>query len=154
MRRRACLIVVPLLLATHALAQAPAGKAPPERQTTATARTLIALENGWANGVVRRDTALFRRMLDPRFVYTEDASVMGKAEVIASIRDGDRVTEASNADMLVHDFGNTAIVTGILRLKGTAASGPFDRRYRFTDVWMRRNGAWRIIAAQDYLMPK
>ena len=154
MRRRTGLFIVPLLIATQALAQAPAAKAPAERQTTATARALIALENGWANGVVRRDTALFRRMLDPRFIYTEDASVMGKDEVIASIRDGDRVTDASNEDMLVHDFGSTAIVTGILRMKGTGVSGAFDRRYRFTDVWLRRNGTWKIIAAQDYLMPK
>jgi ketosteroid isomerase-like protein len=119
-----------------------------------TARTLIALENDWAHGVVRRDTALFQRMLDPKFVYTEDAAVMGKADVIKSIRDGDRVDRASNSDMLVHDFGGTAVVTGILRLEGRSSTGAFDRRYRFTDTWMRRGGAWRIVAAQDYLIPR
>jgi ketosteroid isomerase-like protein len=123
-------------------------------QTSATARALIALENDWARGVVRRDTALFRRMLDPRFVYTEDSLVMTKDEVIASIRDGDRVARASNSGMTIHDHGNTAVVTGVLRLQGTAKNASFDRRYRFTDVWMRRGGNWRIIAAQDYLIPR
>jgi ketosteroid isomerase-like protein len=122
-------------------------------QTTVTARALVALENDWARGVVRRDTALFARMLDPRFVYTEDAAVMGKDEVIKSIRDGDRVERASNTEMVVHDFGGTAVVTGILRLEGMGAKGRFDHRYRFTDTWMRRGGHWRIVAAQDYLMP-
>jgi ketosteroid isomerase-like protein len=121
----------------------------------ATARVLVDLENGWARGVVQRDTAMFDRMLDPKFVYTEDAAVMDKAEVIKSIRDGDRVTDASNSDMIVHDHGETAVVTGILRLKGVAAKGRrFDRRYRFTDTWVRKGGSWRIIAAQDYLMPR
>jgi ketosteroid isomerase-like protein len=143
-----------LLLAAPSRAQTPAAVAAAAgSQTTAVARALVALENDWARGVVRRDTALFARMLDPRFVYTEDAAVMGKDDVIRSIRDGDRVERASNTDMLVHDFGGTAVVTGILRLEGTGAKGRFDHRYRFTDSWMRRGGRWRIVAAQDYLMP-
>ena len=127
---------------------------PAAAQSSATARTLTALEDGWARGVVRRDTAMFRRLLDPRFVYTEDATVMNKEQVIASIRDGDRVDRATNSDMKVHDHGTTAVVTGILRLEGRGKDGPFDRRYRFTDTWLRRGGTWRIIAAQDYLIPR
>jgi hypothetical protein len=151
--RHVCTLVLLLLLSVPSGAQPTPRGAPAESRTTATARTLIALENGWARGVVRRDTAMFRRLLHPRFVYTEDATVMGKEEVIRSIRDGDRVEEASNSDMTVHDHGGTAVVTGILRMKGRTAKGPFDRRYRFTDTWIRRNGTWRMIAAQDYLMP-
>lgn len=143
-------LILPLVLALPSSAQRPAM----DDQTTPTARALIALEDGWARGVVRRDTAMFRRLLDPRFVYTEDASVMNKDEVIASIRDGDRVERATNSDMIVHEHGNTAVVTGILRLEGRAKDRPFDKRYRFTDTWLRRGGRWRIIAAQDYLMPK
>ena len=149
--RRATLV---LLVLVGSASQAQSSARTKESQATATARTLIDLENGWARGVVRRDTALFQRMLDPRFIYTEDAVVMDKPELIKAIRDGDRVESASNSDMVVHDHGGTAIVTGILRMRGTAASGRFDRRYRFTDTWMRKNGQWRIIAAQDYLMPR
>jgi ketosteroid isomerase-like protein len=147
---RASTLVFLLVLGLPAAAQ----RAPAAGGSSATARTLTALEEGWARGVVRRDTAMFARLLDPRFVYTEDATVMDKAQVIASIRDGDRVERATNSDMTVHDHGGTAVVTGILRLQGRAKDGPFDRRYRFTDTWLRRNGGWRIIAAQDYLMPK
>src|SRR5258705_416259 len=109
--------------------------------------------SGGAAGVVRRDTAMFRRLLVPCFVYTEDSVVMGKDELIRAIRDGDRVDSASNANMIVHDHGGTAVVTGILRMKGKGPSGAFDRRYRFTDTWLRRDGTWRMIAAQDYLIP-
>jgi ketosteroid isomerase-like protein len=151
--RRIFTLLLLFLVAVESRAQAAPARAPEERQASVTARTLIALENGWARGVVRRDTAMFQRLLDPRFVYTEDAAVMGKAEVIKSIRDGDRVDSASNSDMVVHDHGGTAVVTGILRMQGRGAKGPFDRRYRFTDTWLRRNGIWRMIAAQDYVMP-
>jgi ketosteroid isomerase-like protein len=143
-----------VLAGSIASAQVSPGR-PNGRQGTATARALVDLENGWARGVVQRDTAMFERMLDPKFVYTEDAAVMDKAAVIKSIRDGDRVSDASNSDMVVHDHGETAIVTGILRLRGVGTDRRrFDKRYRFTDVWMRKNGAWRIVAAQDYLIPR
>lgn len=143
-------LVLPLVFALPSAAQRPRT----DDQATPTARALLALEDGWARGVVRRDTAMFRRLLDPRFVYTEDASVMDKEQVIASIRDGDRVDRATNSGMIIHEHGNTAIVTGILRLEGRGKDGLFDRHYRFTDTWLRRGGRWRIIAAQDYLIPK
>ena len=151
---RRLLTLLPFLLALGAAnvrAQQPTSAAIQPRSTT-TARIIAALEEDWARGVVRRDTALFQRMLHPRFVYTEDAAVMNKADVIKSIRDGDRVARATNSDMVVHEFGGTAVVTGILRLEGTAAGGRFDHRYRFTDTWQRTGGQWRIIAAQDYLI--
>src|SRR3954464_13152224 len=122
--------------------------APAAAQNSATARALVALGEGWARGVVRRDTAMCRRLLDPRFVYTEDSTVMNAEQVIASIRDGDRVDRATNSSMTIHDHGNPAVVTGVLRLQGRTKSGRFDRRYRFTDTWLRRDGTWRIIAAQ------
>ena len=32
-------------------------------------------------------------------------------------------------------------------------SGAFERRYRFTDTWVKRGGRWQIVAAQDYVAP-
>ena len=56
---------------------------------------------------------------------------------------------------VVHAFGpTTAIVTGWLVMRGRGPSGAFDRRYRFTDTWVKSGGKWRIVAAQDYLAPE
>lgn len=145
-----------LSLATLCLAFAPAPLAaqPAARAHSATERTLTRLENEWTRALVQRDTASFRRLLAPRFVYTEDAQVMGKDDVIRGVVGPDRVEWAGNEDMLVHDYGNTAVVTGILAVRGTGTNGAFTRRYRYTDTWLRMNGRWRVIAAQDYLIPK
>jgi ketosteroid isomerase-like protein len=118
-----------------------------------TERILTRLENDWAHALVRRDTATFRRLIAPGFVYTEDATVMNKEELIRSIM-ADRVTSARNEEMKVHAYGDTAVVTGILRVRGSGKDGAFDRRYRFTDTWLFRNNQWRVIGAQDYLIRK
>jgi ketosteroid isomerase-like protein len=97
---------------------------------------------------------MFERLLAPNFVYTENASVMSRSEVIKSVNGPDHVEWARNERMKAHDFGDVQVVTGILHLKGKGKKGVFARRYRFTDTWQRRNGSWQIIAAQDYLIPR
>jgi hypothetical protein len=144
-----------ILLSALSLGASPAGaQQPAARTASATERTLIRLENEWTRGLVQRDTALFQRLLAPRFVYTEDAQVMTRDDVIRSVVGSDRVRSAGNEDMMVYDYGNTAVVTGILIVRGTGRSGAFSRRYRYTDTWHRIDGAWRVIAAQDYLIPR
>jgi ketosteroid isomerase-like protein len=114
----------------------------------------IQLEEQWANALVKRDTRTFDRLLAPGFIYTEDATVMNRDEVIKSISGPDRVEWARNEGLKIHDFGDVQVITGVLHLRGRGKQGPFDRRFQFTDTWQRRNGRWQIIAAQDYLIPK
>jgi ketosteroid isomerase-like protein len=113
----------------------------------------IQLEDQWTTALVRRDTRTFDRLLAPNFVYTENASVMGRNDVIKSVSGPDRVEWARNEGMTAHDFGDVQVITGVLHYRGRGRQGPFDRRYQFTDTWQRRNGRWQIIAAQDYLIP-
>jgi hypothetical protein len=122
--------------------------------TPGTAVLPIKLEDQWTTALVRRDTRTFDRLLAPNFVYTEDASVMNRGDVIKSVTGPDRVEWARNEGMRVHDFGDVHVITGVLHLRGRGKQGTFDRRYQFTDTWQRHNGRWQIIAAQDYLIPK
>ncbi len=117
---------------------------------------LIRLENQWATGLVKRDRALFDKLLAPKFVYTEDDKLMRRAEVLHEISAGsDTVTAARNEGMEVHEFGAvTAVVTGHLIVEGRGKGGAFTHRYRFTDTWVKRKAGWQIVAAQDYLVPK
>ena len=117
---------------------------------------LIRLENAWANGLVKRDSALFDRLLAAKFVYTEDDKLMRRGDVLHDIVAGtDTVTAAHNEGMQVHEFGAvTAVVTGWLIVEGRTNGGPFTHRYRFTDTWVKRKSRWQIVAAQDYLAPK
>lgn len=117
---------------------------------------LTRLENAWAAGLVKRDSALFDKLLAPKFVYTENDKLMRRSEVLHDIASGsDTVTAARNEGMEVHEFGSTtAAVTGWLIVEGRGNAGAFTHRYRFTDTWVKRKAGWQIVAAQDYLAPK
>lgn len=131
-------------------AQTPTTTRPVPRPT---ALVPIKLEDRWTTAVVKRDVQTFERLLAPNFVYTEDAQLMSRDDVIRSVTGSDRVTWARNEGMQAHDFGDVQVITGILHLRGRGSGTNFDRRYRFTDTWQRRNGQWQMIAAQDYLIP-
>jgi hypothetical protein len=117
---------------------------------------LTHLENQWASGLVKRDRALFERLLAPRFVYTENDKLSRRADVLHDVAEGsDTTTAAHNEGMEIHQFSpTTAVVTGWLVVRGRGRGGPFLYRYRFTDTWVKGNAGWQIVAAQDYLAPR
>jgi hypothetical protein len=152
--RRAAIIfaamlgVVPLCLGAQ-------GRSTKSAAARSVQQTLFGLENEWTRALVRGDTAAFRRLTVPGFVYTEDNVVMTQDELVHAIATStDRIESAGNEEMKLYDYSPVAVVTGILVIKGRNKGGPFTNRYRFTDTWLYRNGKWRAIAAQDYLIPK
>ena len=145
-----CLALIVSFSAPSLAAQkAPSASANPTAELT-------RLENQWASGLVRRDRALFERLLAPRFVYTENDKLSRRADVLHDVAEGsDTTTTAHNEGMEVHQFGpTTAVVTGWLVVRGRGHGGPFLHRYRFTDTWVKGSAGWQIVAAQDYLMPR
>lgn len=162
LRRRIAMVVLSSLVAAGSL-QGQAVKRQPTGTQIAAApaepiedrAALVRLENGWTTALTKRDRSYFERVLDPDFIYTENDRIMSRAQVISDLMTGsDVVTSAGNEDMVVHLFGTTAVVTGLLHASGKTGNRPFLRRYRFTDTWTKKpDGSWRIIAAQDYLLP-
>ena len=147
--------IMRVILASATFALVGACVVPPASAQTANLNARpIQLEDQWTTALVNRDARTFERLLAPGFVYTENGSVMTRADVIASVTGSDHVEWARNEGMKLHDFGDVHVVTGVLHLRGRSKEGRFDRRYQFTDTWQRRNGRWQIVAAQDYLLPK
>ena len=104
--------------------------------------------------MIHRDQVAFNRLLGPDFIYTEDDRVYTREQLVKEIMTGsDTVTAGRNEDLVVHVYDSVAIATGWLVLEGRGSSGAFSRRYRYTDTWMRMGARWRIVAAQDYLVP-
>ena len=120
----------------------------------ATERTLFRLENDFAKAVVKRDAAAIRAMTAPRWVYSDETGVMEREAGITAFTTGsDTVREASNEAMRALIYDKSAVVIGVLVMKGSGAHGAFTNRFRYTDTWARLNGRWQCIASQDYLIP-
>jgi len=101
-----------------------------------------------------RQFELLASLLDDEFVITfEDGNIYGKTGYISfSATSTIKVEVAEMTDVKVRVHGSTAILTGVYHEKGKDKGGPYDYRDRFTDVWLRSGGKWRLIASH-YSIP-
>jgi ketosteroid isomerase-like protein len=148
------LFCLTLLLAPSVVAAQGTG-ARSAKDSTLDERTLVKLENDWAQAVIRRDAKGIRTLVAPQWVYTDESGTMTREQGITAFTTGtDTVLMAGNEQMKITLYDNkVAVVTGILWMRGRGPNGPFLHRYRYTDTWLRQRGTWRAIASQDYLMP-
>ncbi len=102
-----------------------------------------------------RQVEVYASVLDDDFVITfEDGTVYSKTGYLAySASSSTHIEAVEIPDMKVRVHGDTAIVTGIYHEKGVDALRAYDYRDRFTDVWMKKAGKWRLVAAH-YSVPK
>jgi len=50
-------------------------------------------------------------------------------------------------------YGDTAVLAGRVLLRGESGSAQFSVALRFSDVWVRRDGVWRVAFAQVTRLP-
>jgi ketosteroid isomerase-like protein len=117
---------------------------------------IIALENLWNQMQVNHDADAMGSMLDNDFVLTDyDGTVYNKGQFLATIRDkSTQLTVEVSENMKLCRHGDTVIVTGATREKGTEKGKPFSHVGRFTDTWMKKDGQWLCIASQLGLISK
>lgn len=115
---------------------------------------ILALENAWNQAEEDKDVTALDSLLDPTLVYIDyDGSFMDKAQFMASVQAPSLHPEQIvNESMSANVYGDSAVVTGIYREKGTRNGKTYLRRGRFTDTWVYRNGTWTCVASQSTLI--
>jgi ketosteroid isomerase-like protein len=112
---------------------------------------LLYIEMEWSDADQRGDAAWFERNLAEDFygVSGRTGKLNTKAEEVADFKNRkDKIDSAVASDMQVRVEGQTGVVTGIYHLKGRDEKGqPIDRRVRFTDIFVKKDGRWQAIAS-------
>jgi ketosteroid isomerase-like protein len=126
----------------------------PAAQEESEAAQVRALDFKLTEAYKQRQFDLLASMLDDDFVITfENGSVYGKTGYISySAASTSQVDVAEMTEVKVRIHGNTAILTGTYHERGKDKGGPYDYRDRFTDVWIKAGGKWRLIASH-YAVP-
>lgn len=110
-------------------------------------RYIKGSEAAWAASVATNDASVVKRILADDVVWVLDGRIIHKAQAVA---------EATHAaDYFVYDhleyanvrfFGDVAVVQGS---ENWMRKGGKKGRFVWTDTWVRRNGQWQVVAAED-----
>jgi hypothetical protein len=107
---------------------------------------------GWAESVATGDTAVLARILAEDFIGVDPKGQQyRKATMIQDTKDAPKYFRSNQInDVTVRFYGLVAVAQG---------SETWERQngkrgqFVWTDTWLRRDGRWQIIAAQDLSVP-
>jgi ketosteroid isomerase-like protein len=114
---------------------------------------LRKLESQWQDALMHRDAAMLDRLMDDEYtLITVSGEVVNKAKVLAEIKSINATADVRNTEVNVRIYGEVAIVTGLVLITGKFNDKDVSTRSRYTKVYLRRQGQWRVVAAQATLI--
>ena len=118
-------------------------------------KDVLALEQSWVDGLIRRDLSVFERILDDSLTVIGPEGQMGDKQTFLTFfkTDGWQYLEAVLEGVNVRIQGDTALVTGRLKRSIRLGDRTFQGTLWFTHVWVRKGGAWRVIHSHQSTLP-
>jgi ketosteroid isomerase-like protein len=123
--------------------------------SSADAAQLTALSDAWDKAIVRKDRAAIEGNMAEDFRQIDGA---GNLETKKSFVDGlvsaDLVIDPYTVeDFDVRLYGDVALLSGRTRMTGTYQGKGFTSHYRYIDVYVRKDGRWKIVSVQITRIP-
>jgi ketosteroid isomerase-like protein len=136
-----------VLIVAQACASSP-GSAPDDRSATVALLTRTA--DDWDKAIVRKDRAAIEANMADDFRQIGGA---GNVETKASFVEGLMSPALEIDPYTVEDFdvrlyGDVALLSGRTDMTGRYDGNPFTSHYRYIDVYVRRQGAWKVVSVQ------
>jgi ketosteroid isomerase-like protein len=141
---RSLLTVLPLIASVPLIASGNA---------TDDAKTVAALDTEYQAAVKNNDAATMDRILADDFVVvTGSGKIYTKADLLQMARTRRVLYEhQEDSDQTVRVWGDTAVITAKIWLKGTDEGKPFDWHVWFSDTYVRTPAGWRYVHGQASL---
>lgn len=118
-------------------------------------KTVAALDTEYQAAVKTNNADTMARILADDFVLViGSGKTFTKNDLLESARKKDTIYEHQEEDVgtqTVHVWGDTAVVTARLWLKGTSGGKAFERRLWFSDTYVRTPKGWRYVFGQASL---
>ncbi len=150
-----CFARFPLpLIAAVLLAPAPASSQTAD--SSETVRSLLAFEDARFAAMVRRDTAWLRDALADDLSYVHSSAKSDtKATYLESVGSGALKYQGfAPKERRVRLLGaGTAVVVGLAHARAVSDGQPIDVDVRYTGVYERVRGRWRLVAWQTTRFP-
>jgi ketosteroid isomerase-like protein len=125
-------------------------------RSTAAQAEVLEIEHRTFEAIARKDAAALGRLLADDFTYrSPGGSDVRKPEFLRNVAAIPlEIVSVEGEGLRVAVFGEAIVVTGVQRSTTRAADGAeTTSRTAFTDVFVRRDGAWRLVLAYGIELP-
>lgn len=117
---------------------------------TSDATTVADLDTAYQAAVKANDAEGMARILADDFVLvTGRGKVFTKNDLLEEARKKSTIYEKQDElEQKVRVWGNTAVVTALLWIKGTSEGKTWERKLWFSDTYVRTPAGWRYVLGQ------
>jgi ketosteroid isomerase-like protein len=117
---------------------------------------LTKLSNRWDQVIVaKQEQAIADNMAEDFRIIDGHGNVENKALFVAGIMDPKLTIDPYTVDDFeVRFYGDVALLSGHTAMTGSYDGEKFASNYRYIDIYVKRNGAWKIVSVQITRYPK
>jgi ketosteroid isomerase-like protein len=144
MRRLIVMSVLVLTTASIALGQSPHANWDRRRSIE---QVIRQLDHERIQAQINADTEALERIYAADFIGVgPSGAVRTKPQVISDFASGElKFQSIATDDVQVRIYGNTAVETGLSTMNGQDKGKAVPRNNRFTRIWVKRQGHWRLV---------
>jgi uncharacterized protein (TIGR02246 family) len=145
MRWTLAIVVLAVALISSALGQEQSAS---KDQRSSVEQAIRQLDNERIQAQIGADAAALDRIYADDFIGVgPSGTVRTKAQVISDFTSGNLKFQSITTDEVqVRVYENTAVETGLSTMRGQDKGKAVPRETRFTRVWVKQQGRWRLVA--------
>ena len=115
---------------------------------------LIELQHEWMDAWRRQDLPRLEAILAPEFTLTSARTdqLVDRATWLGMLGEV-RNESFEYTNFRVNVFGDAAVVKSRMRQVASVAGKPWNETFMLTDVWIRRDGRWQVVARHSSTPP-
>jgi ketosteroid isomerase-like protein len=119
---------------------------------------LVTLEHEWAQAVVENDMEKLEHIVAQEYTLAANnfpggRTRLSRQEWMATVPVYE-VRFYEFRDLVVHSYGDAAVVLANLDLQGSVQGEERSGSFELTDVWVKREGRWQVVARSSILTPQ
>jgi ketosteroid isomerase-like protein len=123
-----------------------------------TEEELVALEHEWAQAVLENDLEKLERIVGQEYTLAANnfpggRTRLSRQEWMATVPLY-KVHSYDFANVVVHDYEGAAVVLADLELRATVRGEDRSGSLTLTDVWVKREGRWQVVARSSIFTPQ
>jgi hypothetical protein len=121
---------------------------------------LLSLERKWLEAEFALDTAFISTLMDSTFIdisadgiHDKQQALKGMYDNISAMRNDSIFLDSLKfEDVIVNLYENIAVIALGTHSFKKDKGRPVEKRMRFYDVWINRNGKWKAVSSQGTLI--
>jgi len=119
---------------------------------------LVALEHEWAQAIVENDMDKLECIVGEEYTLAANnfpggRTRLSRQEWMTTVPVYE-VHSFEIDDLEVHSYGETAVVLANLELQARVQGEDRSGGFAVTDVWVRRDGRWQVVARSSIFTPQ